>query len=289
MKPAAPGLACLLWLCAAPAVAAGAVLQLGDAIPGHPGLTYYDLAKRLVTDLGPPRKEAELVVAEGQKVIPFTHIEGKDRTGAPPQDISLNFSDVDAMNLPGDESRLLFLVDLGPEEEAVGHAELLGLFSLVPALKLLDVVEVGSAESTGFAQKSKPPMLAKRTPLLLIDSEHDNADESTTSTEMIFIRDNRFQFIGSFTTFDEKQCAYRRMETPSYGILPGGGPFPAIRVAVEERVTPTGEQGCGSGQASPKARVSTYAATYRWDARARRYASQSTEMKRLEEDNGRYP
>jgi hypothetical protein len=152
MRPSVLRFACLFWLCGAPA---GAV-EFKEAIPGHPSLTYYDLAKRLVTDLGRPRKEAALVVAEGHKVMAFTHIEGKSQTGEPPQTIKLDFSDLDAMEIPGDVSRFVFLVDLGPQEGFVAHAELLALFSLAPALKLLDVVEVGSAESTALAEKAKP-------------------------------------------------------------------------------------------------------------------------------------
>jgi hypothetical protein len=276
-------LACLFWLSAAPSALA---VELDQTVPGHAGLTYFDLAKILVTDLAPP---VDGEAAVGRAVVAFTHIEGKAQTGEPPETIALDSTDVDAMEIPGDSSRILVLVDLGQQEGFVAHAELLGLLSLAPAPKLLDVVEVGMAESTEFGQKTKPIMLAARTPLILIANEHDNADESFVTTEMIFVRGDRFQLIGSFGTFDEKQCAYTRMEDPSFAILPGAGPYPALNVLVRLRVTPTHQTGCGEGEKAPRARAATYQAVYRWDPGAQRFVTRSAQLKTLARENEQSP
>jgi hypothetical protein len=280
MKAAALCLACLLWLGAAPLARA---VELADAVPGHPGLTYFDLVKLLAKDL-----DRDGAATRGA-VVPFTHIEGKDQTGEPPEAIALDSTDIDAMAIPGDDSRLLLLVDLGAQEGFVAHAALLGLFSLASAPKLLGVVEVGMAETTVFARKTKPIMMAPRTPLILLDSEHDNADESFVVTQMIFIRDDRFQLIGSFSIFDEKQCAYTRIENPSFAVQPGSGAYPTLSVAVRLRVTLTGETGCSETEKAPRARAATYQAVYRWDPQAQRFATQSTQLQGLAKENEKSP
>ncbi|WP_158814802.1 hypothetical protein [Methylocapsa sp. S129] len=280
MKVAARCLASLLWLAGAPVAGAA---ELGETIPGHPGLTYFDMAKLLVTDLDPSGDGAE------HAIVPFTHIEGKDSTVEAQQDVTLDASDIDAMAIPGDPSRIVVLVDLGHQEGFVAHAELLALFSLAPAPRLLDVVEVGTAESIGFAQKEKPAMLAARAPLILIDSEHDDADLSLSSVEMIFIRGDRFQFIGAFSTFDEKLCSYNQMEPWSVGIVPTSGAYPAIHVSVQERIAATGAEGCGDQQKTPRSRVTTYQANYRWDPRALRFTTPSTQLKQLARENDKAP
>jgi hypothetical protein len=283
MKRRLLSLACLFWLGAARSALA---VDLDENVPGHAGLTYFDLAKLLVTDLAPG---AEGAGAVGHAVVPFTHIEGRTQTGEPPETINLNSTDVEAMDIPGDPSRILLLVDLGQQEGFVAHAELLGLISLTTAPKLIDVVEVGMAESTAFGQKTKPIMLAARTPLILIANEHDNSDESFVTTEMIFVRADRFQLIGAFATFDEKQCAYTRSEDPSLAIFADRGAYPALHVAVRARIDPTGVEGCGEQEKAPRARTTNYQAVYRWDSQARRFVTRSAQLKMLAGENEHSP
>src|ERR1700722_2136308 len=129
--------ACLVWLCGGgSALGAG----LGDAVPGHPGLTYFSLMKQVVTDLQPD--------GSGHKIVAFEHIAGEDARVDPPETVSL--SSVDVMPVPGDPSRIVVLADLGPSEGFVAHAALLALFALRAKPKKLDVVEVGDDQEISF-------------------------------------------------------------------------------------------------------------------------------------------
>jgi hypothetical protein len=253
-------------------------------VPGRSGVTYFELLKLVVSDLGEPESGAAI----GQKTVAYQHIEGKDQTIGPPERITLHEYDVDAMGVPGDSSLVILLVDLGQQEGFVADVELLALFSLTPEPRLLDVVEVGAAQSTTLAQKAKPLMLAPKTPLIVVDSEHDDADESFISTEMIFVRRQRFQLIGDFSTFDEKECGYTLTEVPSYRIVPSSGSYHALDVAVRARVAATGED-CGETQKRRAPHAMTYRALYRWDERAQRFATVSKELQRLVQFNDRYP
>jgi hypothetical protein len=267
-------LACLFWLCAAPVCAA----DLDEVVPGRAGLTYLDLMKLVVTDLGPLGKDG----AVGHKVVPFTHIDGKDARSDPPDPIALQ--SVETMAIPGDQSRLVVLADLGPSEGEVGDAELLALFALSPAPKLLDVVEVGTDRFTGFSD-AKGGLLAPATPLILVYSTHNNSNQSYLSTKMMFVRGDRFQLIDSVFTFNDGYCSYARRQEPAFAMLPDRGPYRALHVLVRESVVATGAQ-CGDEKA-PHAHVETYQATYRWDARRQRFSTQSKELDRLAADDAK--
>ena len=85
-------LAVLLLLGVAPAAAVG----LDQTVPGHPGLTYFELLRLVVTDLTPDGHG-------GDTFVPFRHIEGKDLTSDLPDTPA--FDAVDVIAVPGDPAR----------------------------------------------------------------------------------------------------------------------------------------------------------------------------------------
>ena len=277
MKARALWLAFLI-ICAARPSAAD---DFAAPVSGHAGVTDFDLLKLLVADLKATGKDE----AVGHKVVPFQHIEGKDSTGEPSQEIKLRPLDVATMKIPGDDSRIVLLVDIGQQEGFVAEANLLALFSLTPTPKLLDVVEVGQDRTTVFVEKSRPLMLAPKTPLILVESGHNDSDEDFTSTEMIFVRDDRFQLIDAFSTLDVQLCAYKHTQTPSYAVVPDAGPYAALHVSVLQRVSPSHEN-CGQDRARPR-RVATYQAIYRWDDRRQAFVTLSRQLKDLGKENAK--
>jgi hypothetical protein len=260
----------LVWLCSALPVGA---TELDEKVPGHPGLTYFDLMKLVVADLAPDTKS-------GHALVPFRHIEGKDLKTAVPDAPAIESLDV--MPLPGDRSRLLVLVDLGHTEEDVAEVALLCLFALDPSPKLLDVVEVGNDHSTGFQSKSLP-MLAPGTPLILIWSGHSNSNQSYQVTEMIFVRHERFSLIDSLFLFGERFCAFERTQTPSFATLPDHEPYRAVHVAVRQVIKRSAED-CGN-EKSPRPGRRTYQATYRWDSGKQDFVAGSHELDALSKAN----
>jgi hypothetical protein len=270
MRRFAPLLGPLVWLCIAlPADAT----ELDEKVLGHPGLTYFDLMKHVITDLAPDTKS-------GHALVPFRHIEGKASKTAIPDAPSIESLDV--IPIPGDPSRLLVLADLGHTDEDVAEVALLCLFALGPSPKLLDVVEVGNDHSTGFQSKSLP-MLAPGTPLILIWSGHNNSNQSYQVTEMIFIRRERFWLIDNLFLFGERFCAFERTQTPSFATLPDRGPYRAVHVAVRQVIKRSGED-CGD-EKSPRPGRKIYQATYRWDAHKQDFVAGSRELDALSKAN----
>jgi hypothetical protein len=264
-------------LCACGSSSAPAA-DLFATVPGHAGLTYFALMKRLVPDL----KRDGQGGASGHEVVPFEHLLGKDLKGDPPETIAL--SSVDVMTIPDDPTRIVLLADLGPSEGFVADAQLLALFALEPAPKLLDVAEVGTDRFTGF-RTGPALMLAPRAPLILIVNENNDAGVSYDQIAMIFVRDDRFRLIDSVTAFSQATCSHRRTQVPSFETLVDAGPYSAIRVTVAERVVATHED-CGDDKA-PRPHVATYQGTYRWDEKRQNFATPSTQLKRLAAENAK--
>jgi hypothetical protein len=187
------------------------------------------------------------------------------------------------MPIPGDESRIVLLADLGLAELRVDDTVLLALFALSPTPELLDVVEVGVDQFTHFRDMKPELMLAPRTPLIIIDSSHENSNQSYDASEMIFIHGARFRLIDSLFTLGDASCAQRRAQQPSFTTLADPGPYRAVHVSVEDRVAATGAE-CEDEKA-PRPHVSTFQATYRWDAQQQRFATPSSELRRLAAEN----
>ncbi|MBV9758236.1 MAG: hypothetical protein JO047_14390, partial [Alphaproteobacteria bacterium] len=123
-------------------------------------------------------------------------------------------------------------------------------------------------------------------PLILVDSSHFNSNQNYLTTEMIFLRGNRFALIDSLFTLNERYCAFERYQTPSFTTLADRAPYRAVHVTVRDTVKLSGEEGCGDGK-PPRAGTTMYQATYRWDPSKREFATISKALKRLDAANSK--
>jgi hypothetical protein len=281
MKRALPRIALFLWAFifgTGAALSTAGAADLGDAVPGHKNLTYFDLMRQVVPDLTLSDKGD----ATGHKTIPFAHIEGKDSKVDLPA--TINFASIEALPIPGE--RIILLADLGQAETSTAGANLLALFALTPSVNLLDVAEVGTDRFTGF-RAGALQMLAPDTPLLLVDSSHFNSNQNYNSTEMIFIHGDRFRLIESVFTFRDSSCSYERTQEPSFTLLPAPRPYRAVQVSVHEAVKLT-EQDCG-GETPPPAKPTTYETIFHWDEAKQSFLPSSDALQRLlDEDQKRF-
>jgi hypothetical protein len=264
-------IACLAALASAPAASAA---DLGDPVPGHPGVTMFDLARLVVPDLVDAPDGAT-----GHKAVPFRHIEGNDMLAPPEDPILLGVPPIDAAAVPGRADRVVVLIDLGGSDGHVEEAAVLALVAFDPGPRLLDVVGVGNDRWTAM-ETDHARLLAAGSPLIAVESAHFNSNESYTSTELIFLRGDRFQLIDSLFTFDESFCAYTRTEEPTYTALAAPAPYRALEVSVKETVKRSGEDGC-TDQKPPPAGVHIYSGVYRWDAAKGRYVVHSKALDAL--------
>jgi hypothetical protein len=268
-------LTALTWASAAPAT------DLSDPVPGHPGLTYFDLVKLVVPDLA---KTAD--GATGHKVVPFHHIEGDDMRADPGDAFTFDSASLQVMAIPGQPDRLIMLTDLGGSDGNVEEVELLGLFALDGTPRLIDVVEVGNDRWTAIDTEHAPPMLAAGAPLIVVDSGHNNSNENYNDAEMIFIRGQRFALIDSIFTYNDQNCGYRHIQDSAYAAAPAPGPYRSVAVTIKDTVTRDGDD-CGD-QKVPPASATTYRGTYVWDAAHARFVTHSAQLKALDAKNSKW-
>jgi hypothetical protein len=283
----------ILWLAVAIAAAgfagtnsAGAsdALDPSDHVAGHPAVTYFDLVKQIVTDLDAlPAQGAKAGEPTAHTIVPYRHIEGKDAKTDPAGPVAIQLLTAYTIHADG-KSRLALMIDLGPSDEAVTEFTLLGLFDMTDQPKLLDVVEVGTDRLTGFA--GKPIPLGHGADLIVVDSDHFNSNEDFVGTELMFVRHDRFQLIGSLFTFDDHFCASRRSQEPMVTTRTDAGRrYRQIHLAVHERVTLLADSAGCSGEKVPRPSRRIYRATYRWNEGRKIFLVTTSDLNRLDREN----
>ena len=272
--------AALSLIVAAPCARA-AILQAGDAVAGHPGLTYLDLVRRLVPDLA---------------LNPATHqIEGRLRTaprpvsgGEPdtetPDPVVLGFIEDQRIEVGG-RKRIAVLADLGTIPDEVAGVSVLMLFDDAAKPRLLDVASVAVDKDTEFADHPQLP-LGPGDAALISYSEHDDADLTFGHYLLISAIGDRLRLVKEIDTDSERECGWSNVEETNFSTRPDpASPYRQIDVAVTSVFKhPPGD--CGSSPI-PKGHSAVYRATFRWDAAAKRFETQSDGLKRLDALNKR--
>jgi hypothetical protein len=272
-------------LCASHAGRAAA-LDPTDHIAGHSGITYFDLVKQIVTDLDSLPAAGRAGAPTAHTIVPYRHIEGEDAKTAPAGPVAIQLLTAQAIAADG-ASRLALMIDLGPSDEAVAEFTLLALFDISDRPKLLDVVEVGTDRLTGFVGKPLPLRQGSKntSDLIRVSSDHFNSNEDFVGTELLFVRNDRFELAGSLFTFDARFCTSRRTEEPVITTAADPGkPYRQIHVAVNARVTlEPGRADCS--EKIPRPRQRSYHATYRWSAAQKRFEITSGDLRKLDREN----
>ncbi len=250
-----------------------------DPVAGHAGVTYFDLMKLIVTDLDAPGQGEP----KAHQIVPYRHIEGADAKTVPGGPVAIKFLtplDIHADGAP----RLALVADLGPSDGDVTEFVLLALFDMTDKPKLLDVVEVGRDQMTGFADAPLLP-LGHGSDLIRIDSDHFNSDEDFVVTELIYVRNGRFRLLDALFTFDQKTCTTVETELPVVTTHPDAGrTHYSIVLAVPEKVArqPDAAQ---CDDKPPRPLVRTLQATYRWNERHQDFDKTSSDLEALENVN----
>jgi hypothetical protein len=250
--------------------------ELADKIPGHPAITYLDLAKLIVPDL------AKVAAGyQGHVVIDLRHFDGPDSSEKPPETI-VNPGIASMPIRVGGRDRLLVLIDLGESEYSVADFAVLALYDVSARPLLLDAADVGYDRSSYFRDPATLAV-AEGTDAIVTMSTHFNSSQGYVTSALILPRNDRFELIDTVFTFDEKTCAFERAQNPVFKVLaasPAG--FAPIEATVTETTTP-GAPDCGDEVPEPATRTITV--TYKWDDAASRYVPDSDAFDKLAAEN----
>jgi len=248
----------LVIACPAGAFAAPDLPEVGDAVPGHPGVTYLDLLRQAIPDLAMNAADKQV---EGH-LKSLRHIMGKGQAADPPDPLVVDFIEVRHIK-SGGRPRLVVLADLGQAEDSAQSTTLLALFDHAAKPKLLDAVDVGVDKDTGFNENPSQIALGPGDDALVTYSEHGNSNQSYQARLVIYVRGDRLRPIDEVFVLSDNACGYQREETPAFTTKPAT-PYATLEVTVTERLKRLGED-CGD-ERPPAPYVRTYRATYSWDA-----------------------
>jgi hypothetical protein len=256
-------------LAVAPACAGeDGLMNAGDAVPGHPGLTYQALVRQAVPDLALNSDDNQV---EGHLAKPTRHLAGDEFEGDPSDPAVLGFIQ-DKRILVGGRKRLVLLADLGGKEGRVEGLALLMLFDdegRTP--KLLDAADVGLDKDTGFPDHQPVLPLGLGDVALVTYSEHDDADLTMGAYMIVSPIGDRLAMVGRIELTSEKLCSWNGIESVRFATVPDpGAPYDRIVATAKAIFTHTGEEGCND-EKHPAAATHVYTGTWRWNPAHRRF------------------
>jgi hypothetical protein len=255
-------------LAAVPALADQATLKhAGDAVPGHPGLTYADLVRRAVPDLALNPADQHF---EGHFKAPPRHLAGAESQADPSEPAVLGFIE-DRRILVGGKKRIALLADLGGKEGRIEGLALLILFDDTGSTPtLLDAADVGIDKDTAFADQAVLP-LGPGDAALVTWSEHDDADLTMGGYMVVSPVGDHLRQVAQISLTSENLCSWHALEHARFAAAPDpAAPYRQIEATVTAAVTHTGQAGCND-ERHPPAATRVFHAAWRWNATARRF------------------
>jgi hypothetical protein len=265
LRPACALAAAIAALSAASAFADPPPLKsAGDAVRGHPGLTYADLVRRAVPDLAPSADNQ----FQGHFKKPPRHLAGEEFQGDPSEPAVLGLIE-DKRILVGGKKRIALLADLGGKEGRIEGLALLMLFDDTGSSpKLLDAADVGIDKDTAFADQAMLP-LGPGDAALVTWSEHDDADLTMGGYMLVSPVGDQFAMVARIELTSEKLCSWHGIEHAEFATAPDpASPYNQIQATVTAAITHTGAAGCND-ELHPAAARHVFQAAWRWNAATR--------------------
>ena len=276
----------LAMLAAAPALAdEGRLMDAGDAVPGHPGMTYEDLVRLAVPDLALSPDDHRV---EGHLAAAPRHLAGPQYQDDDPSDLAVELGSVeDKRILVGGKKRIALLADLGGHEGRIeGTALLILLDDEGPAPKLIDMADVAIDQDTVFAEQAVLP-LGPGDVALVTWSEHDDADLTLGGYMLISPIGDHLAMVARIALTSENLCSWHGLETVHFATTPdASGPYRRILATAKAVFTGTGEDGCND-EKHPKG-THIFHASWRWSPVSRRYETARSTLGGLEALNKQF-
>ena len=251
--------------------------QLADIhadVPGHAGISFFDLLKQVVPDLAENENSAT-----GRSREPFRHI--VDGYGGDlPDRIAISSLQVATFMVAG-EARIAILADIGQLETTIEQPALLAVFDGGESPKLIDAVEVGMDRDTSFAVPALVN-IGRSDQALVIRSYHFNSSESFETTALIFLRGRELELVDTFSTYAIRTCSEQMTQVVKFAEQSADGvsAYSEILATIEERRS--GFQGNCNDEivAMPISEIASV--VYRWNAELDNFIAVSDTLERFE-------
>ena len=245
--------------------------------------TYLELIHRIIPDLQIDPNDAD--VAIGHKTIRFKHL--SENKKPPPLESDIKLDSFQPYWIKSDGRRVLLLelnlsaADANQGTNYEGEADIVAVFTIQPAIKLLDVMDVKTDRFSGFYEKPSIFQLTPQSDAFLVSSTHSNAGESYTDLNVLFLNRDRIEIITNIFLFDTQGCGATFTESPSFQVMPGNSRYPNVLVTVKVKKDADPEE-CDR---RTRGYVKTYRALYQWNSPKREYRTNSKQLAALDKFN----
>jgi hypothetical protein len=258
--------------------------DLSSMVPGTK-TTYLELIRRIIPDLQVDPNDGDSAI--GHKTISFKHL--SETKKPPPLESNIKLDSFQPYSIKSDGRRVLLLELSITAEDAnqgmnyEGEADIVAAFTIQPAIKLLDVVDVKNDRFSGFYEKPAMFQLTTQSDAFLVVSTHSNAGESYSDLSVLFLNHDRIETITNIFLFDTQGCGATFTETPSFRVLPGNSKYPNIMVTVRVKKDADSQE-CDR---PTRGYVKVYQALYQWNSAKREYRTSSKQLAALDKFNGK--
>ncbi|MET2828279.1 hypothetical protein [Mesorhizobium shangrilense] len=251
--------------------------ELIAQVPGHTGISYFDLVKQVIPDLA--RDETRAI---GHRTVTLRHIAGDGFGGTIPDPIRIGVLRALPFESEG-KPRIAMLIDIGKIDDLGEQPHILAVFDATDRRPtLLDAVDVGLDRVTSLAEPALV-RIGEHDDAIVTTSQHFNSAENYTWTALISLRGGKLGLIDRFLAYSAWTCTSQKTQAFSFKGVPGANntPYYAIAVIMSDIGTPPEERCDDRMLAAPYARTAT--AVYRWDAGKALFVADSDAVQRLQE------
>jgi hypothetical protein len=258
--------------------------DLSSMVPGTK-TTYLELIRTIIPDLQIDPNDGDSAI--GHKTIRFKHL--SETKKPPPLESNIKLDSFQPYWIKSDGRRVLLLELSITAEDAnqgmnyEGEADIVAAFTIQPAIKLLDVMDVKNDRFSGFYEKPAMFQLTPQSDAFLVVSTHSNAGESYSDLSVLFLNHDRIETITNIFLFDTQGCGATFTETPSFRVMPGDSKYPNIMVTVRVKKE-ADSQDCDR---PTREYVKVYQALYQWNSAKREYRTSSKQLAALDKFNGK--
>ena len=227
---------------------------IGDAVPGHPGVTYEALVKQVLPDLKPG--------AEGRWTTEGVTLRRTEGDAEPSGPGELSTVSVFEYRAGGKDLMLMVIGDFSGQ----GWHHIAAVFDPAAngAPKLIDAVNVGIDRLT----LTRPFLfLSADDTALVFDSSYAMMDKVNSATQVVMLHEGRLKLVLLERTNQIMGCEVTVEQVPELSVVPDpGAAYAAIRYAVTQTVTHLDEDCAGMQPIDARPGTEVFTDVFRWDA-----------------------
>jgi hypothetical protein len=259
----------------------GSAQALGQAVPGHPALTWRSALKLLLPDVHAGSDGS----IEASELASARRIDGEDKVAA---DGAFHATWLSARDVvEGGRRRLLIFAEVDQSLSGTPGSAMLALIDPAPQPRLLDLVDIGN-DRENYLESGAPLEIGRGSDLVFVSSAHLDAGEDHLIRQALFVDHDRFGLVASVFLQSLRICGYERTQTADFAVQPQrGAEFGSLQVAVTEHASRTAEE-CDPAPRQA-AGVKAWRATFRWDRAKRMFTTTSHELDALARHNDEGP